>query len=161
MSVLLLAHCAACISEVMRETRCAVSATRVRCMPAAAVGTLHYTFFCCVVTSAWSICRCVELLFLLAFSSSTVQVCGDNPSLSSAHSSCCHRCPRTGVCSLCMLCIQCCTVRRHHPTRCTCVQVNWRLVCALILRHSFAMRGVALECTSSYWSVLSLLVGVG
>ena len=44
---------------------------------------------------------CVRfLLFLLAFSSGTVQECGDNPSLSSAHSSCCHRCPRTGVCSL-------------------------------------------------------------
>lgn len=55
-----------------------------------------YTF----LLSGQSKCRYVELLFLLAFSSGTVQECGDNPSLSSAHSSCCHRCPRTGVCSL-------------------------------------------------------------
>lgn len=40
-----------------------------------------------------------------------------------------------------------------------------RLVCALhCIEYCvilFAMWGVALECTSSYWSVLSLLVGVG
>lgn len=58
------------------------------------LGTLHF------LLRGQSKCLCVELLFLLVFSSSTVQECGDNPSLSSAHSSCCHRCPRTGVCSL-------------------------------------------------------------
>lgn len=64
------------------------------------LGTLHLYFSCCVANRSVD----VELLFLLAFSSGTVQECGDNPSLSRAHSSCCHRCPRTGVCSLSACC---------------------------------------------------------
>lgn len=59
------------------------------------LGTLHF------LLRGQSKCLCVELLFLLVFSSSTVQECGDNTSLSTAHSSCCHCCLRTGVCSLC------------------------------------------------------------
>ncbi len=86
------------VVEVMRETRYCVSATPVRCMPAAAVALCIYTFF---VVSSKDNRSVVELLFLLCFSSSTVQECGDNTSLSTAHSSCCHCCLRTGVCSLC------------------------------------------------------------
>ena len=85
------------VVEVMRETRYCVSATPVRCMPAAAVALCIYTFF---VVSSKDNRSVVELLFLLCFSSSTVQECGDNTSLSTAHSSCCHCCLRTGVCSL-------------------------------------------------------------
>lgn len=123
------------VVEVMRETRYCVSATPVRCMPAAAVALCIYTFF---VVSSKDNRSFVELLFLLCFSSSTVQECGDNTSLPSAHSSCCHRC----------LVLEC-ALSAAAGLRIT------------ILRHSFAMWGVALECTSSYWSVLSLLVGVG
>ena len=55
-----------------------------------------FTFFV-----AWSIevSMCWIIISSLAFSSGTVQECGDNPSLSSTRSSC-HRCPRTGVCTL-------------------------------------------------------------
>ena len=94
---LLLAQCAACGRGDARNSilcvsnACAVYACSSSC-------TLHYTFF---VGSSKDNRSVVELLFLLCFSSSTLQECGDNTSLPSAHSSCCHRCPRTGVCSLC------------------------------------------------------------